>query len=135
MNDTIVLIRKTKLMYSLHPIVIGLIIIIFFNLLKGFNLLVSLFLLVFSVLIVFLERYNAVHLTMYENQIKIDFYLINKTILVPYCEIKEIKPVWDSGLSNIRFKITTNGKNYKFRVKFQDDEFINFLENKTGFKI
>ncbi len=132
MNEKIILTRRVKKKDTFLPLIIGIIIIVLFTIIKGFNILFSLFLILFSIGIIFSERYNAVYLTLYENKIKIEFYLINKTIIVPYTDISEIEPLWESGLgSNLRFRIKTNNKSYTFRVRFQDDEFFNLLEEKT----
>jgi len=89
-----------------------------------------------SAILIFLQRYNAVNLTMYEDTIEIDFYLLFKKIEVGYSEIIEIKSLWDSGLgANLRFKVKDKNEVYTFRVKFSDDEFCNFFEEKTGMNI
>jgi len=132
MNEKIVLTRRVKKKDTFLPLIIGVILVIFYNFIKGFNVVVSFFLILFSLLIIFIERYNAVNLTMYDKSMEIEFYLLKKTIFVNYEDIIEIKPLWDSGLgSNLRFRIKTNNKNYTFRVRFQDDEFFNLLEEKT----
>ena len=59
--------------------------------------------------------------------------MLFKKIKVEYSEIIEIKSLWDSGLgANLRFKVKDKNEVYTFRVKFLDDEFCDFLEEKTG---
>jgi hypothetical protein len=132
MNEKIILTRRVKKKDTFLPLIISVILVIFYNFIKGFNVAVSFFLILFSLLIIFIERYNAVNLTMYDKSMKIEFYLLKKTIFVKYEDIIEIKSLWDSGLgANLRFRLKANNKIYTFRVRFQDDEFFNLLEEKT----
>ena len=130
------LIRKVKKTDTFFPFTRSVFLIIFVLLTKGIALNFFVIIISVSAILIFLQRYNAVNLTMYEDTIEIDFYLLFKKIKVEYSEIIEIKSLWDSGLgANLRFKVKGENEIYTFRVKFLDDEFCNFLEEKTNIKI
>ena len=130
------LLRKVKKTDTFFPFTIGVFLIIFVLLTKGIALNFFVITISVSAILIFLQRYNAVNLTMYEDTIEIDFYLLFKKIEVGYSEIIEIKSLWDSGLgANLRFKVKDKNEVYTFRVKFSDDEFCNFFEEKTGMNI
>ena len=130
------LIRKVKKTDTFFPFTISVFLIIFVLLTKGIALNFFVITISVSAILIFLQRYNAVNLTMYEDTIEIDFYLLFKKIEVGYSEIIEIKSLWGPGLgANLRFKVKCENEVYTFRVKFLDDEFCDFLEEKTGMNI
>lgn len=130
------LIRKVKKTDTFFPFIISGFSIILVLLIKGFYINFFVISICVSAILIFLQRYNAVNLTMYEDTIEIDFYLLFEKIEVKYSEIIEIKSLWDSGLgANLRFKVKGENEIYTFRVKFLDDDFCNFLEEKTNIKI
>jgi hypothetical protein len=130
------LIRKVKKTDTFFPFTISAFLIIFVLLTKGFDINFFVITICVSAILIFLQRYNAVNMTMYEDTIEIDFYLLIKKIDVKYCEIIEIKSLWDTGIgANLRFKVKDKNEIYTFRVKFLDEEFCGFLEEKTGINI
>jgi hypothetical protein len=85
------LIRKVKKTDTFFPFTISVFLIIFVLLTKGIALNFIVITISVSAILIFLQRYNAVNLTMYEDTIEIDFYLLFKKIEVGYSEIIEIK--------------------------------------------
>ena len=135
--ETIIIKRKVKKFDTLFPIIVSLFLIVFMWLMKGINLKLYLFMMSFSILLIYFQRYNAVNLTMYEETLEIDFYLLFQKVKLNYNQIDKIYWVNSGayGGSYLKFIVKAKDKTYRFRVKIFDSEFIKFLENKTGKKI
>lgn len=130
------MIRKVNKSDTFFPFIISAFSIILVLLTKGFDINFFVISISVSAILIFLQRYNAVNLTMYEDKMEINFYLLFEKIEVKYSEIIEIKSLWGPGLgANLKFKVKDKNKVYTFRVKFLDDEFCDFLEEKTNIKI
>ena len=128
--------RHVSYKETFMPLMIGLIFIILMLIIGEIDITISILIISFCLILIFWTRHNAVRMYLFDDKIKIEFYLINKTILIGYDEILNVLSLWDSGIgANLKFIIKHDNIIYKFRVKFLDKEFVEFLEFKMGRKI
>ncbi|MBC8884620.1 hypothetical protein H9X57_18265 [Flavobacterium piscinae] len=131
MKEDVILERKVSFFESFYILIITVVLMLFMLLFGNVKTIVYLALFLTNLFIVFVNRYNYVKITMYENHILFYFYLLNKSIKVEYKNIYKLSSysnIYEGLIFKIEFRYLK--KKYKLRTKFYDKIFIDKLKKK-----
>lgn len=128
--------RKVSLIDALFLLLVIFILMLLVYLISNVTIYWYLSLLGFGIITLYITRYDAVIISLYENSVLINFFLIKKKIEINYDEIIKLKS-YSNTYEGVVFRIIIKHKNkkYSIRTKFYDEEFVDFLKAKTGLEI